>query len=578
MAQEDQGLFAVWASLRRHGLQSLAPAVGRVGVRQLSDFRSLAPALLVEGMQTWQIDLLCPDSGESRPEPAVGQVPRWDVPVTRPRHRASLSLALEAASPNNRKRALEELDEALLAASTRPAVDSRVRVYENICKAWGVSCWPVTHESLRCFSASLKRGHYRSAALYFSAVFGHQMRVLTMPVEEFLKQATKGFVRSITRGMGPAHLKDSFDIGLLGRVCQAPGVAPFDPSDVGHIRDVAIVASWFMLRELEVAAARWAHLRLEGSSVSLMIPIHKTDQVGSMTTRTLQCACRVRIHALCPFHAAERHLPRVAAQPAFLSPSDHPLVPDVEGHTMSKSDMIEMFRRVIAASGEATERPDESGDPVRRFGGHVFRVSGAQFLSRQLIPTSTIQLLGRWTSNAIDRYLQAAPLVQLPRVSQTALHGFGEPPRTIDVDLVTVGEQSAPSGVINLTEDDPAPAPCLSSGTVQKIRALSSELGSLQKSVDDLREVVHTPAEILVHRKRSSVVHQGEADEKLHPPMDWRTKCGWMYGFANFYRVASVQGEFRRCRKCFRNQISSGESGSDSDTDQVSSNGSSSSS
>ena len=308
MVQADSGLSEVWAALRRHGLQALAPAILRSGARQLSDLRELSPALLGDGVQAWQIDILCPGDGQGIAGPAVGQAPRWDAPVSKPRQRASLTLALAAASPNNRKRSLEELDLALLAATTRPAVDSRVRVYETICRAWEVPCWPVTHESLRCFSASLKQGHYRSVALYFSAIFGHQQRVLTMPVEDFLKQAAKSFIRSVTRGMGPSHLKDSFDVQMLARVPAAADVEPFDPAHQGHARDVGIIAAWFMLRELELAAARHSHLQVSGATVTLLIPVHKTDQVGSLTSRSLLCACRVRVHELCPFHAAVRHL------------------------------------------------------------------------------------------------------------------------------------------------------------------------------------------------------------------------------------------------------------------------------
>ena len=154
---------------------------------------------------------------------------------------------------------------------------------------------------------------------------------------------------------------------LLARVPVAGADEPFDPSVPGHARDVGILASWFMLRELEVASARHGHLQISGTMVTILIPVHKTDQVGSLTSRTLQCACRIRTHALCPFHAASRHLQRVAAQPGFSTSSDHPLVPDGQGLTMSKANMIDMFRAVIAASGEAVERPDDQGVAVPRF-------------------------------------------------------------------------------------------------------------------------------------------------------------------------------------------------------------------
>ena len=154
------------------------------------------------------------------------------------------------------------------------------------------------------------------------------------------------------------------------------------------------------------------------------------------------------MHELCPYHAAHRHLQRVAAQPSFDEPTTYPLVPDAQGCTIPKLDMIGFFRALILASGVEVDRLDEQNVP--RFGGHVFRVSGAQFLSRQLIPTSTIQLLGRWTSNAIDKYLQAAPLTHLPRVAPLALHGSRPEPIAIDVEA----DDRPHSDVINLTEDD----------------------------------------------------------------------------------------------------------------------------
>ena len=53
---------------------------------------------------------------------------------------------------------------------------------------------------------------------------------------------------------------------------------------------------------------------------------------------------------------------------------------------------------------------NESGANIERFGEHVFRVSGAQFLSRRNVQVYLIQLLGRWGSDAVFRYIQEAPL------------------------------------------------------------------------------------------------------------------------------------------------------------------------
>lgn len=43
-------------------------------------------------------------------------------------------------------------------------------------------------------------------------------------------------------------------------------------------------------------------------------------------------------------------------------------------------------------------------------------------------------------------------------------------------------------------------------------------------------------------------------DEKLTPPQRWRTLCGWRYGCARFFRVATVSDAERVCKKCFDSQ------------------------
>ena len=43
---------------------------------------------------------------------------------------------------------------------------------------------------------------------------------------------------------------------------------------------------------------------------------------------------------------------------------------------------------------------------------HAFRVAGSQLMARSRIPLPTIQMLGRWGSMAVLRYVQEAILTQ----------------------------------------------------------------------------------------------------------------------------------------------------------------------
>ena len=54
-------------------------------------------------------------------------------------------------------------------------------------------------------------------------------------------------------------------------------------------------------------------------------------------------------------------------------------------------------------------------------------MSGAQFLAANGIPIATVQLLGGWSSRAVEKYTQAAPLTLAPVAPAVALGNLGAP-------------------------------------------------------------------------------------------------------------------------------------------------------
>lgn len=303
MDQSD-GLAGVWSLLRETGLHHVAPALIRCGVRSCSDLTGARNALLQSGVDPASVDLLVTRAGGPAPSLApVAKRRRHDLPVQQDTGRASFQLALQAADPNNREQALRDLESSILAPTTAPAVASRVKMYQEVCRAWCVEPWPISHDSLRSFAASLKAGRYRSASLYFSTIFSYQQRTMATPVDRILSGMAKDFTRSILRGMGPGKLKDAFDLSLLGKLPPSYRAEPFSQHDLCHARDVCIIGGWYMLRELELASAVKGNLYVERDLVHILIPQHKTDQRGSMTVRSLRCCCRVLLRPMCPLHA-----------------------------------------------------------------------------------------------------------------------------------------------------------------------------------------------------------------------------------------------------------------------------------
>ena len=168
--------------------------------------------------------------------------------------------------------------------------------------------------------------------------------------------------------------------------------------------DALLLAAWFMLREIEFAAARTQDLEAAGGTVTLRVPLHKAATGGQteLTMRQLRCACRSAVSPLCPYHSAVRHIERLKAAGVWFR--DRPLFPDSSGATWEKSSAILLFRRVLMAAGIQTTAVDHTGAPVQLFGGHLARVAGASWLASKGVPTPVIQLLGRWSSAAVERY------------------------------------------------------------------------------------------------------------------------------------------------------------------------------
>ena len=131
------------------------------------------------------------------------------------------------------------------------------------------------------------------------------------------------------------RLKDGFPALGLTIIPVSEDDKPFDLFSIPHARDMAVVSTWFMLREIEMAAARASHLRVDSFEVFILIPTYKTDTFGKLTERSLKCTCRVRRHPMCPYHAAVRHLARLHNWKLGDGAHLHPLFPDTDGSTPS---------------------------------------------------------------------------------------------------------------------------------------------------------------------------------------------------------------------------------------------------
>ena len=129
-------LEELWDTLRPTGLECLAPCL----VQRHPQCQPDGAALPDCGIKSWQIGSLFPAGGSYRPSGPGG---RADLPVAAPSRRASFAVALQAADPNNRQQALQNLKNDMMSRSTNPASDARVRTYMSLCRAWDVTSFPL---------------------------------------------------------------------------------------------------------------------------------------------------------------------------------------------------------------------------------------------------------------------------------------------------------------------------------------------------------------------------------------------------------------------------------------------------
>ena len=437
---------------------------------------------------------------------AAGSVAVVDPPGSTTRNQlsagGSLKRALESAQANQADRTLKAFREDVWARSNSHPHNSRVKTWETIARAWYLPAWPLTPELIERVGASLKAGGYKSAKLYFSAARReHVTRHGDIPIE--VELSMKDAIRSIERGIGPSKLKDSFDFTLLRNLWHRPDFEKFEDDYI-----LVLSGSWFLMREIELANARATHVRFEHTSsahptVHWSLPMSKTDTKGEMIERSHACSCSNEVEPLCIVHALRRRLSKIE-----LITDRTPLFPHAHGRKWTKADAIKSIRHIIHLTGTETTRVGPTGKQLERLGGHSLRVADSQFLAAHGVDTNTILLIGRWSSHAIQRYIQEAALLRPCR----------------------------PLGTNDDTQARPSIEPA------DELAELRSKLESVAAKV----ALMNTPPKYVVIRK----AHLPDPREHGAVPAEWRTKCGRPYGLTRFRRSDILD---QPCRQCFPN-------------------------
>ena len=182
------------------------------------------------------------------------------------------------------------------------------------------------------------------------------------------------------------------------------------------------------------------------------------------------------------------------------------------------------------------------------------------------MPTAIIQLLGRWSSTAVERHVQAAPLAVAPEIPGRVLSGGGAGAAAPDEARRATAGGVAPS---EPAQDRPRPKAVPAtpgkqvdySPAVQLVEA--PPRGQGPGVGDD-----PTAREDLIYNEKGTKVHRPDPAEASTEPFLWRSRCGaWPYGIRRFLRVSEKPAAAAWCARCFPAQA--GGDGEGSPTEPV---------
>ena len=294
--------------------------------------------------------------------------------------------------------AIAEIQELKAAKGTLEARHARVRWWTTRCAARKLAPGPITTEKLRLAAALLRRGGYRSAPAYLYAV----KRASVTPGHSWtdgLQVELSDAVRATTRGLGPAAQAEPFDMNMVAKLAEDDARTDVGGDGPEHPRDAVLVASWWLLREIELSTATVGQTSFSGpcgqeaprASATILLPVSKSDPTALGRRRALGCSCP---SPACPVAALRRLVSGRA--------STAPLLATRSGAPCEKAAVSGAFRAVAKACGH----PNPEGVTA-----HSGRSTGAQTFARAGVPTGRIAAFGRWDSKAVFRYIRDADCV-----------------------------------------------------------------------------------------------------------------------------------------------------------------------
>ena len=352
----------------------------------------------------------------------------------------------------------------------------------------------------------------------------------------------------MSRGIGPARQSAVLGMSASFAALRGHNVDPVSSGEPLGIRSAIVCGSFWMTRELEIGCAQIQHLTVDVGHLAIdwCLPASKTDVKALGKLRRWECVCTGLDDVPCPVHAVLDQLRLLEAKfGAARVSGSWPVFPSASGAFVDKRQVVLSLEHVATLIGEPLV--DISG--IRRFGGHSLRVTGARTMAALGIELVLIQLMARWSSDVVLRYVADAPLASITASYRAKLAAGDAVSSSSSPGGPSFQMQVLCSDVRSLAAQVNAIAGS-SSACSRTVDYLKEELTMLKAKSDAMRPA---PCLQVIVNQDSGIGHKPLVWASDVPPHTWRTECGWAFGLGSSTWVAAgPESLATRCRTCFR--------------------------
>ena len=347
-------------------------------------------------------------SSVSQPTPEITSG-RSYAPLLRLSTRGDRGVALSSASlATTRELALDGLLTVMSAPLAASSQESLIKTRTSFHMAWFgpiVEVLPLVPAKVLAVCAMFRAGGYRFVENYLSKIKDLQIGK-GFDWSMSLERAFRKSKRAVNRGIGPALQSAALDLGAAFKALENRSSAPVCNRGPVGLRNLLVDGCLWRLKGLEISYAEVCHLEvdMDHSWVDWTLQVSKTDVRALGKARRWECGCSGDFTKPCLFHAIVDLLKILRSSRGGEGSS--PLFRTLSGGFVDKRHVVISIKFVAKLTGVALT----GSGGVRRFGGHGLRVTRARLLAGMGIGIGLIQLMARWLSEVVLRYVAEAPL------------------------------------------------------------------------------------------------------------------------------------------------------------------------